>query len=406
VSLKQIVVFLVFALLAIYTAFLNPHDSIIHITQSQSLKLPTVLLLLGSIFIGVIVTVFLFWTFNFKSALVRWKAGFKNNWIEKKHRKAETLFKKGENLFTCGKTDKAQALLERVLEMSPEHVGALNLMGRLLDASDKYDQAETFHKKALALEPQNIRALYDLAHTYSKTDRQNEEIALLQKIQRMNPGTAGPLLRLRDIYVEQKDWKKACVLQKKVLPLLRDKNKEWKKEQTNLGQFLFELGKQYLQEGNEDSAISTFKQALRTSEQCLPAYLSLGDVYLESGKQKQALKIWKTGFQKTGHKACLVRSQIALRESDDFQELLQTYEESLETSEEKPLLVLLLSTFYLEHGLEDKARQLLQSNSPEHPLFHSLLLEKAQHSGNGTNGTASQKSHFDLTRNAIFALTR
>ncbi|MBT7476248.1 MAG: hypothetical protein HN649_06390, partial [Nitrospina sp.] len=61
---------------------------------------------------------------------------------------------------------------------------------------------------------------------------------------------------------------------------------------------------------------------------------------------------------------------------------------------------------YLEHGLEDKARQLLQSNSPEHPLFHSLLLEKAQHSGNGTNGTASQKSHFDLTRNAIFALTR
>ena len=404
-SLKQIIVFLVFALLSIYTAFLNPHDSVVHITQNQSLKLPTVLLLLGSILIGVIVTVFLFWTFNFKKALARWKVGFKNNRIEKRSRKVEVLFKKGENLFICGKMDKAQTLIEKVLDMSPEHVGALNLMGRTLDASDKYDQAEIFHKKALVLEPQNIHALYDLAHTYSKTDQQNEEIALLQKIQRMNPGTAGPLLRLREIYVKQKDWKKVCPLQKKVLPLLRDKNEEWKKEQANLGQFFFELGKQYLQEGNRDSAISTFKQALRASEQCLPAYLSLGDAYLESGKQKQALKIWKTGFKKTGHKACLVRSQIALRESDDFQELLHTYEESLETSEGRSLLVLLLSTFYLEHGLEDKARQLLQNNSPEHPLLHSLLLENAQHSGNGTNGTSSQKSHFELTRNAVFALT-
>ena len=215
----------------------------------------------------------------------------------------------------------------------------------------------------------------------------------------MNPGTAGPILRLRDIYVKQKNWKKVCPLQKKVLPMLRDKNEEWKKEQANLGQFFFELGKQYLQESNRDSAISTFKQALRASEQCLPAYLSLGDAYLESGKQKQALKIWKTGFQKTGHKACLVRSQIALRESDDIQELMHTYEESLETSEERPLLVLLLSTFYLEHGLEDKAQQLLQNNSPEHPLLHSLLLENARHSGNG-----NQESNFKLTRNAVFAL--
>ena len=98
-SLKQIIVFLVFAFLSIYTAFLNPHDSVVHITQSQSLKLPTVLLLLGSILIGVIVTVCLFWTFNFKKALARWKVGFKNNRIEKRNRRVEALFKKGENIY-------------------------------------------------------------------------------------------------------------------------------------------------------------------------------------------------------------------------------------------------------------------------------------------------------------------
>ena len=399
-SLKQIIVFFIFALLSIYTAFLNPHDSLIHITQHQSLKLPTVLLLLGSILIGVIVTVFLFWTFNFKSALARWKISFKNNHIAKKNNKVKAQFKKGENLFICGKTDKAKSIIEKLLDTSPDHVGALNLMGRILSSAGKPDQAEDFHKKVLTLEPQNIHALFDLADTYSKTGRQIEEIALLQKMQEMNPGTSSPLIHLRDIYLKQEDWKKVCALQKRILPLLRENTAEWKKEQARLALFIFELGKEKLQAGNRNNAISEFKQAIQTSEQCLPAYLSLGDTYLESGKQKQALKTWKTGFQKTDDKICLVRSQIALRESDDYQDLMQTYETSLKATNEEDhsLLILLLSTFYLEHGLEDKARNLLDNNTPQHSLLHSLLLEDAQQPG-------KQGAHFELTRDAIFALT-
>jgi lipopolysaccharide assembly protein B len=400
VSLKQIIVFLIFALLSVYTAFLNPHDSVIHITQHHSLKLPTVLLLLGSILIGVIVTVFMFWVFNFKSVLERWKISFKNNRIEKKNSQVKAQFKKGESLFICGKTDKAKSIIEKLLDTSPGHVGALNLMGRILSSKGKHNQAEDFHKKVLTLEPQNIHALFDLADTYAKTGRQIEEIALLQKMQEMNPGTSSPLIQLRDIYLKQEDWKKVCALQKRILPLLRENTTEWKKEQDRLAQFIFELGKKNLQTGNRERAISEFKQAIQTSEKCLPAYLSLGDTYLESGKQKQALKTWKTGFQKTDDKTCLVRLQIALRESDDYQDLMQTYEESLEATnqENQPLLMLLLSTLYLEHGLENKARTLLDNNIPQHPLLHSLLRENAQQSG-------KQGDYFELTRDAIFALT-
>ena len=339
----------------------------------------------------------MFWTFNFKNALARWKIGIKNNRIAKKNKKIETLFKKGESLFICGKTDKAKSIIEKLLDTSPEHVGALNLMGRISSSTGKPDQAEVFHKKALNFEPQNIHALFGLADTYSKTDRQSEEIEILQKIQSENPGTTAPLLNLRKIYLKQEDWKKVCDLQKRILPLLRDNNEERKKEQTNLAQFLFELGRKSLQEGNRDNAISQFKHAIRTCEQCLPAYLSLGDIFLKSGKQKQALKTWKTGYQKTGNIACLVRSQNALRESDDYQDLMQTYEESLESTNDRPLLVLLLSTFYLEHGLEDKARNLLENNtSQQHPLLHSLLLE---------NASGKQGDHFEPTRDTIFALT-
>ena len=399
-SLKQILIFLVFVLLSIYTAFLNPHDSILHLTQTQTLKLPTVLLLFGSILTGVIITVFLFWTFNLKSFLHQWIIGLKNHRIEKRNLRIETLLKKGENLFICGKTDKAKTLIEKILETSPEHIGALNLMGKILTTANKTDQAEVFYKKTLALEPQNIHALFDLADIYSRTQRQNEEIELRQLIQVMNPGTATPLLRLRDIYIKQEEWKKVCVLQKKILPLMRKNNiEEWKKEKANLGQFQFELGKKYIQEKNRDSAISEFKQALRTNEKCLPAYLALGNAYQEIGKPNQAIKTWKTGFQKTGHKACLVNQQIILGNSDDYQDLLRTYEEALENTEDKPLLVLLLSIFYLERGLEDKALKLLEKNPPENALLHSLLMDHARHSTNG-----DQKPNFELTRDAVFAL--
>jgi len=399
VSLKQIIVFLIFALLSIYTAFLNPHDSVIHITQQHTLKLPTVIFLLGSILLGVVLTVFLFWTFNFKNAWGRWKTGFKNKRILKKNHRVEAVFKKAENLFICGATHKAQSIIEKILETNPEHVGALSLSGKILDATDKPEQAEVYHKQALALEPQNMHVLYNLADSYARTNRHDEEINLLQQAQRMNPETAGLLLRLRNIYAEQNDWKKVCTLQKRVLPLLRDNHAQWKKEQSNLGQFLFELGKKYLTEKSQDSAISEFKQALRTSETCLPAYLALGDAYQESGKQKRALKTWQTGFQKTSHLSCLVRSQVALRESENYQELLLTYEQSLEKTEQRPLLALLLSTLYLEHGLADKARQLLESIPPEQPLLHALLLEKASHPKN-----SSDTSQFELARAAIFAL--
>lgn len=401
-SLKQIIFFLIFTLLSIYTAFLNPHDSVLHITQSQSIKLPTVLLLLGSILIGVIITVFLFWVFNFKNAFSRWKISFKNNQIQKQNNKAEVLFKEGESLYICGKIDKAQTLIEKLLETSPEHVASINLMGRILSASGKYDSAEILHKKALSLEPKDIHALCALAEVYSKTDRQSEEIAFLKKMQGISPGTVTPLRYLRDTYVKQRDWKNACILQRRVLSLMQGTNDERKKEQINLGQFLFELGNLSLKTGNRDKAISKFKEALRSYEQCLPAYLSLGDAYMESGKKKQAIKIWQTGFKKTGNKACLIRAQIELRDSDTYKEIMRSYEESLETSnsEDRSQLILLLSTLYIEHGLPDKARDLLENNPSQHPLLHYLLLDTLQHSGSGKS-----TPHFELTRDAIFSLS-
>jgi len=55
--LKHIIFSILFVVFSIYVAFLNPHESTFHLTQNQTFKLPTVILLLAAAFTGVLISV-------------------------------------------------------------------------------------------------------------------------------------------------------------------------------------------------------------------------------------------------------------------------------------------------------------------------------------------------------------
>ena len=130
-SLKHIVVSILFVFFSIYIAFLNPHESTFHLTQNQAFKLPTVILLLAAVFSGVLISVVMFWTFNLKNTFSRWKTDFQKGRVAKKHNRIQGLFKKAENFFLCGRLDKASTVLDKVLDAVPGHVDALSLKGKL-----------------------------------------------------------------------------------------------------------------------------------------------------------------------------------------------------------------------------------------------------------------------------------
>ena len=102
-SLKDILFSILFVLFSIYIAFLNPHESTFHLTQSLTFKLPTVVLLLAAVFTGVMISVAIFWTFNLKNTFSRWKLNLQKSRDESKLRRIEGLFNKAENFFFNGR---------------------------------------------------------------------------------------------------------------------------------------------------------------------------------------------------------------------------------------------------------------------------------------------------------------
>ena len=224
-SLKHIFFSIIFVFFSIYIAFLNPHESTFHLTQNHTFKLPMVVLLLTAVFTGVLFSIAIFWTSNLKNLFSRWKSTVQKNRSDKKLGRVESLYKKAEKFFLIDRAEKALSYVDKVLELSPNHIPALSLKGKILCFRGEKVLAATFQKKALEQEPQNISILFALAATYSQAGQITDQINLLKKIHWGNPKAIQPLIHLRDAFLKKEDWKNILPTQDKILSLIKN-NKE------------------------------------------------------------------------------------------------------------------------------------------------------------------------------------
>jgi len=397
--LKHIVFSLLFVFFSIYIAFLNPHESTFHLTQSLTFKLPTVVLLLAAVFTGVLISVVIFWTFNLKNTFSRWKLNLQKSRGESKLKRIESLFNKSENFYLSGRLEKSLSLIDKVLDASPNHIQALSLKGKILCSQGEKVLAANIQKQVLKLVPENISVLFDLATTYEQAGQIEDEILLLKKIHRENPKAVRPLIRLRDAFLKQQDWKNILIAQDKILSLIKSNKEEWDKEVKNKSRFLFARGKLNWEQDKRDPAISDFKQALKAWSKNSDAHLFLGDVYLQMGKPKIALKKWFAGFEETSNTACLIRAQKVYLEMEDPQALIEIYKKEIDPNQPQVSYkyVLLLVVLYLEHKQIEKAKNILEENQIENELLGSLLLDHVNKPSN--NGS---ESNFNLIREAVF----
>jgi tetratricopeptide (TPR) repeat protein len=399
-SFKHIIVSILFVLFSIYVAFLNPHESTFHLTQSQTFKLPTVIFLLVAVFTGIVISVAIFWTFNLRNAYYRWNIELQNNRVKKKDNRLGEHLKKAENLFLYGSLKKASSILDKVLNEAPNHVEALNLKGKVLCAEGKSSHGLALQIKALEKDPDNISVLFDLATTYAETDHTDDEINLLRKIQRGNPNVAKPLFHLRNAYLKKQDWKNILITQDRILPLIRNNKKKWDEELRNKSRFLYARGKQKWEEEKSDLAITDFKKALKAWSKNSDAQLFLGDAYLETGKPKMAIKNWIAGFEQTQNTRCLIRAQkLIYVEGGNPKDLIQIYQQyiKLNQPQESYKYILLLAVLHLEHGQIENAKKILEEIEKDHELLGSLLLTQSRK-------PSIKGSNFDLIKEAVFVL--
>ena len=400
-TLKYLVLLLIFTLFSVYIAFLNPHEVDVYLTQSFSLSMPMVILLLGFILVGVIITAVLNWTFKVKSSLENMKTSFQHKQVEKKEFRCRENYEKGEGVLVAGNLEKAKGIFKKILEEFPNHVGALNYTGEIARKDGKNELAISLHIKASKIAPENLKVLENLAQDYSISGLFADEASTLKKILHTEPDSPVILSRIRDSHIKVDDWKNASAIQKRIISLSKDK-KLREKEQDLLSQIIYKNGLVYLEKGQIDSSISEFKKALRTSEKCLPAYITMGDAYLKSGNKKNARKTWELGLTRTHSPLCLLRIQKSLHETDDFKSLVKTYQAAIKSSSNPETLVLLLGVLYLDKGQNEDAIQALESIQLGKSVLHSILLANAYSRKQDTPNTEkASQSAFNQAKESL-----
>lgn len=405
--MRLIITFLLFVLLATYIAFLNPHEVQFHITQSLTIRLPMVVLFLGFILTGVIITFLFNWTLQVKSSFRSLKTSLLHRRQENQSRRLQKFSRKGENAFTGGHLDKASALYEKILGESPDHIDALFALGNIKGREGNLSRALELHKKAAELAPENIKVLTGLAEDYAAAELHEKEIEVLEHIRKLDTHSPLPLMKMRDSYQTREDWSSACALQKKILPLIH-KKEEKEKEQKRFSHLIYNNAMLHYENGNHDTAIAEFKRAIRTHNLCLPAYISLGDSYHNSGNHKAAVKAWKSGFNNTRSPICLLRMQKIDPESGHLNDIKKFYREAIVSSDnsEKETVVLLMGKLLLEQGETDEAVKTLESLQPQNSILHSVLLANAyQAAQNSGLWEKTCRSAFSKARDSIMEFT-
>lgn len=405
-TLKNILLLLIFILLSVYIAFLNPHEVEVYLTQSFSLRLPMVILLLGFILVGVVITGIMNWALKVKSSFGNLKTHYQKQHIEKRQQWCQEQYEYGKNIFIGGNLQKAKVVFKKILEEFPNHVGALNYLGDIARQKGNSDLALELHLKAAKIAPRSFKTLNLLAEDYSNKGSLAEEIATLEKIRQKEPDSPLILSRIRDLNLKKGDLKNAAVLQKRIVALTDDKLRKEKEEEL-FSQIIYKNGLDYLEKGQVDSSVSEFKKALRVSGKCVPAYITLGDAYLKSGNKKNAIKTWEVGLTHTHSPLILLRLQQLFEGSDDLKSLVKIYQDAIQlsTNSVKDTLVLLNGVFYMDRGDTEEAIQALETIPADQSILHSVLLAHAYQQKQDTSNTEkATHSAFSLAKESLLKI--
>lgn len=170
------------------------------------------------------------------------------------------LFEKGKESYMAGNPEEAISYFDKVLEIEPNHVDALNNIGAILITLGKHNEAISYFDRVLEIEPNHVGSLSNKGSALGSLGEYDDAILYLDKALEFEPNHADALNNKAAIFIEQGNYYDALSIFQKVLKI----------DSTN------ELAKKYIPRINDNlgyEAFGGFTDVLvRDSEGQLIAY--------------------------------------------------------------------------------------------------------------------------------------
>jgi tetratricopeptide (TPR) repeat protein len=140
------------------------------------------------------------------------------------------LYEYGLLLESDGDHEAALAVMQKIIEIKPDHAAALNFVGySWADTKVNLDQALDYIQRAIELKPENGYIHDSLGWVYYRLGKLDQAVKALETAVKLSPDDAAILDHLGDVYLESGRIREALQAFRKALKLTRDNDKEKKR---------------------------------------------------------------------------------------------------------------------------------------------------------------------------------
>ena len=294
---------------------------------------------------------------------------------QKKRMKIQELYAKGLNAMLAKRNAEAANYFQKVLAVDPNHVDTLLRLG-ICKLRDKMPQeAILVHQKALGLAPGNQEVLFALAADYEETKRFDDALEVYKRILSKDSSNLTAIIRMRDLYQRLNHWEELYETQSNLVanPLTPS---ELEIEHRKLVGLKYEFGRSLLEAGDLERAKKTFRGVIKLDKDFIPAYLGLGEVYLEENKAADASELWEKAYKMTSSILLLHRLEDLYLKQGEPGKAIELYMRAVNWKPQDVALKFFLGKLYYRLEMVDEAFDILSTvdwGDKEFPDVHKLL---------------------------------
>ena len=261
-----------------------------------------------------------------------------------------------------GDQEKAIGFYEKILDKEQRNRQALLELNLLYEKTGNHLKAVEHIHMVMNLLPQDTEILLRAAELHSTLGRFSEARDYLKQVAALEPANLRAQKILGDLYVKEGNRDKAWAV---YLPILDDILLE---ENHDDAVHLLESFKDIDPVETGKRLVTLFMQH-GNNEQVVRELGSLGDIFMQNGRQREALNYYREAFKLTPDNEVLKNKVVELEKEIGKEHIVIEAEKTLEEA-------LIEADIYTRYGLFDKARDILDTfiqKEPENIELHLKL---------------------------------
>jgi tetratricopeptide (TPR) repeat protein len=262
-------------------------------------------------------------------------------------------FRMGQLHAESGETDKAIGVYRKILGLDKLNRQALLEISTVYEKSGDFDKAAVQVKEAMDLFPQDSEILLRAAELYGTFGNFNEAREYLNKVTELEPANLRARKILGHLYVKEGNRLRAW---EEYLPILDDMLLEENADEAV----------EMLESFRDIDPVETGKRLLTLfvqsgdNERLVQQLKSLGDIFIQNQKQREALNYYREAFKLTPDDEILKNRVVELEKDLGKEHIVIEAEKTLEEA-------LIEADIYIKYGLPDKAQDALENFREEYP---------------------------------------